>query len=257
MGKMTTDKLLTTQKTNIAHQRVIFWLCIAVAAPVFPLFVGVIHFLPPPSPSLSAAEIASMFQSKTVAIRAACVCFLIATAAFIPIFFVFAHQLQRIRGLNPVVLPYSQMMLGTFGAVAAFMSCIIWCGAAFRPDTISPELLRTLNDIAWFFFMCPIFVVGQCFCVAAAVLSDSSSTPVFPRWFGYLSLWVGVSDLPAALIVFFKTGPLAWNGLISFWFVVIMFMAWTVCMLVLIYKAIRQEERELTLSDAVPSTQPV
>jgi hypothetical protein len=191
-----------------------------------------------------------MFQGRANQIRVFGLFFLLATAGFIPALFILTHQLQRIRGLNSVVLPYSQMMLGTFGAIAAFLSVVLWCAAAFRPYQLSPDVLQVLNDIAWFFFLIPIFVAGQCFCVGAAVLSDSSASPVFPRWFGYLSLWAGASDLPGTLLVFFRTGPLAWNGLISFWFVIIVFTGWTVCMFVVMFKAISHEERELTASVA-------
>jgi hypothetical protein len=242
--------VVTTNKTNITQQRAILWFGIIVGVPSLPLFAVLAHFIPPPAPSLSPADIAALFQNRSVLIRAACLCFLIPSVAFVPILYVFTHQLQRIRGLNRVILPYSQLLLGVFGVIAAFISCMLWCAAAFRPNTISPDVLIVVNDIAWFFFLMPVFVIGQCFCVGVAVLSDSSATPVFPRWFGYLSLWAGVCDLPAALIVFFKTGPLAWNGVISFWFVVIVFLVWSVCMLVLIFRAISHEERALAQPDA-------
>jgi hypothetical protein len=47
--------------------------------------------------------------------------------------------------------------------------------------------------------------------------SKGSPTPVFPRWVGHYSLVTGLAMAPAVGAAIFRTGPLAWDGLVSFW----------------------------------------
>lgn len=68
---------------------------------------------------------------------------------------------------------------------------MIWITALFRPKR-SIEATPTLNDTAWLLF------VGLC----AA---------------GFLNIWIALLFMPAAIMSFFKSGPFAWNGLLSFW----------------------------------------
>ena len=81
-------------------------------------------------------------------------------------------------------------------------------------------------------FTAPIgMVVAQFLLLAAAVHFDDGPDPVFPRWVGPYSLATGVAIIPSAGAAVWQTGPLAWDGLLSFWlrngafavFVVVMF----------------------------------
>jgi hypothetical protein len=47
--------------------------------------------------------------------------------------------------------------------------------------------------------------------------------------------------VPAALIPFFKTGPFAWNGVLSFWLPVGLFVVWLFVMWSVLTKAIRSQ----------------
>jgi hypothetical protein len=62
--------------------------------------------------------------------------------------------------------------------------------------------------------------------IAVAILLDRSPRPVFPRWVGYLNLWVPLSCFPAFLIYFFKSRPLAWQGILVFYLGLATFGAW-------------------------------
>jgi membrane protein implicated in regulation of membrane protease activity len=63
------------------------------------------------------------------------------------------------------------------------------------------------------------------------VYFDDGPNPVFPRWVGHYSVATALAMAPAVGAAVFTTGPLAWNGAISFWlrngafalFVVVMF----------------------------------
>ena len=75
-----------------------------------------------------------------------------------------------------------------------------------------------LNDMSWLMFLG--IISSACVQVAAlglAILLDKRTKPVFPRWAGYFNIWVALIWVPAAIIPFFKTGPLAWNGVFAWW----------------------------------------
>jgi hypothetical protein len=72
--------------------------------------------------------------------------------------------------------------------------------------------------MAWLIFIAPVgaFVV-QSLCLALAVYLDEGPQPIFPRWVAYFSVLTAVAMTPAVCAVIFKSGPLAWDGAISFW----------------------------------------
>jgi hypothetical protein len=65
---------------------------------------------------------------------------------------------------------------------------------------------------------------------------------VFPRWFGFLSIWCGLLYTPGALTFFFKTGPFAWNGLLTFYIAATAFFLWIVSLVILLLRAIGQQK---------------
>ena len=52
----------------------------------------------------------------------------------------------------------------------------------------------------------------------------------FPRWSGYLCIWLAVQISAGALIAFFKTGPFAYHGLFALYLPVALFFVWVIAM---------------------------
>lgn len=67
---------------------------------------------------------------------------------------------------------------------------------------------------------------------------------MFPRWLGYLNFWCAFLFMPGGLVVFFKDGPFAWNGIIAWWLLLVAFGVWVVSMVVMVLKALAVQERE-------------
>jgi hypothetical protein len=86
-----------------------------------------------------------------------------------------------------------------------------------------------------------------------AVRKDSAfltaREPIFPRWVGFLNLWTAVLIIPAGLVEFFKTGPFAYDGAISFWFVWIVFFGWIIGMTAITLRACTAEKRRQVADD--------
>jgi hypothetical protein len=107
-------------------------------------------------------------------------------------------------------------------------------------------VMQKMNDTAWLMFV-GLIATGlvQVLTIAVAALRDKRVEPVFPRWVGYFNVWVAAMFCPAGLIVFFHNGPFAWNGIFSFWLLLVSFTLWLVVMTwVLLTYSIPQQVRE-------------
>jgi hypothetical protein len=61
----------------------------------------------------------------------------------------------------------------------------------------------------------------------------------------WLTIWCGLSFLPASFTLYFKSGPFAWNGLLSYY---IPYPAWLVwCVVASIYMARDVQRRKSAL----------
>jgi len=200
-------------------------------------------FLPPPAPTLTPLQVATLYQTNTMGIRFGMFLMALAGAFVGPFVAVISIQLKRIEGATPI-LSYAQLTTGTIGALFFIIPAIIFSAAAYRPER-PPELTSMLHDLGWFFLVMP---VGPAFlqnlAIGAAILSDPKPEPIFPRWFGYFNFLVAMLFVAGGLITFFKTGPLAWNGLIAFWIAAVDFLAWFLVMLAMLLKAINRQTRE-------------
>ena len=203
------------------------------------------HNLPPASPNLSAQDLASIFSQHHNAIL-----FGNCMAALVGILWVpWTAQLTvvmwRIEGSNPV-LTVVQVIGGALTAWALMFCPAIWAVAAFRSDA-NPNIVRTLNDLGFILFNITYAITSiQAIAAGLVGLADRSSIPVFPRWVSYCAIFTGLSFLPITAMPFFKTGPLAWNGAITFWALFGTYFIWTGSMGVCMAKDASRRLREET-----------
>lgn len=198
-------------------------------------------YLPPPSPNASAAEIAEFYNRNPNVLRTGLVIVQFSLIFYFPWIAVISAQLKRIPGVSPVCT-YTQLIGGLTGVAALLLPYFFWVAASFRPER-DPNLLLLLNDLGWLVFSMTFApFVAQNLAIAWAILADKQTVPVFPRWFGYVSLWIAFSFVPAGFILFFKSGPFAWTGLIGFWVPLAAFSVWTFILVGLILKALKRQE---------------
>jgi hypothetical protein len=205
---------------------------------------------PPPSPSLSAEQVAAFYQSNTNMIRLGVAIVMVGAGLQAPWIALIAEQMKRIRGC-PLALVYTQLGAGCAGIVLFIMPCIFWLLAAFRPERdVQTTLL--LNDLSWLSLVTPVpLAMVQVAALAVAILLDKSARPVFPRWAGFYNLWLAVIFLPGVVAAFFKSGPFAWNGIFPFWIPASVFFSWFIVMFFVLRKALRQQEGESAAGHAV------
>jgi hypothetical protein len=61
----------------------------------------------------------------------------------------------------------------------------------------------------------------------------------FPRWWGYLSLWITIMFEAGAIAFVPRSGPFAWNGLLVFWSPLTLFGVWITVQCWLTFRALR------------------
>jgi hypothetical protein len=205
-------------------------------------FGWLMHMIPPPSPDDSAQETLVWVSSHqtSILIGAALVTFFwcfFATWATPVILYI--RRMERVP-----LLTFGSLVTVGGGAGVITMIAVSWTMMAFRAE--NPYIVQAFNDLGFFLFLYtwPAFGIFMVM-IAIAILRDVNPTPTFPRWVAYYNLYAAFGMLPASFMGLFKTGPLAYNGALAFWVVVVDFFAWLVVMSVLMFKAIARDERRL------------
>lgn len=197
-------------------------------------------FIPPPGPGESAAEIASHYRDNVDLRRIGVIMLILGGTLLIPFGGVISDQLRRVEGIGATA------RLTQFGAACVAAGLMMTFGsvllvALMRPDfpDTTYQTLNSLSFMAWIGLWQPGAL--QAAATAAAILSDRSETPVFPRWVGWYSAWMAFGSLMGSLIPFFTHGPFAWNGFIGFFVAATPFFTW---FLVMIYQLRRNLARD-------------
>lgn len=236
---------------NIKAQWVSLWTGPAVGAVLVVALLAFPGFFPPMSPTMTADQVAQFYIEHTDWIRFSQITFNLCGIMLLPFFMVIVVQMKRMKTQSHI-FAYCYLTAIVSGATIFALSNVFFLVAAFRPDR-NPELTLLLNDLAWIVFIAPIgMVLAQFLLLAAAVHFDDGPDPVFPRWVGPYSLATGVAITPAAGAAVWQTGPLAWDGLLSFWLRNGAFAAFVVVMFFVLRRAVlRQAVEEGVVDEAV------
>lgn len=209
------------------------------------LFFGgllVAGFIPPPSPSLTMNEVVAHYQTHANSIRFGMVLVLLSGTLFGPMYAMLFIYMRRIEKDTPI-MSYSQLIAGTTNILFFYLPGIAFMITAFRPER-SPELTYLLSDASWIIAIIPFMAaLVQNISLGVCIFNNPDNT-IFPRWVGYFTFWIALGYLPSALLGFFHSGPLAWNGLFPFWLAGTLFFTWYVVMAVMIVKAVNRQRIE-------------
>jgi hypothetical protein len=207
----------------------------------FLLFPG---FMPPMSPTMSAEQVAAFYRENPSGVRYSMILFNWFGASLIPILTLIVMQIRRMAHRTPI---FSYAMLGCVagGPTLFLIANVCWLLAAFRPER-SPELTQLLNDFAWITFTILVpFLIGQSVILALAIYFDDPANLVLPRWVAHFNLLVAAALVPAAFVGVSLSGPLAWDGGLSFWLKNVAIGVWVVVMGVVLGHAVYRERAEI------------
>lgn len=232
---------------NPGIQRFCAWAGLAFTVLFAIGFWPVAGFMPPPSPSLTAEQLSALFVEHATRIRIGLQLCMVAAALFFPFTAAMSIQIKRIEGdYSP--LAYAQLAAGTGSTLVFLFPLMNLQAAAYRIDR-TPQTVQAISDMAWIPFVGLLCVpMMQNVCLALAIFTDTNERPVFPRWAGYFNIWVGVSYIPAVLLVFVHSGPVAWNGVLAWYLGAAAFFSWIVVMAVLLLRVTQQQQQQAPAS---------
>ena len=227
-------------KNTLMAQRASVWAMIVAGLGIAVSFVLVVRWVPLPSPADSAAQVARMYTENVSAIRTNALIFAVCWSVWILFSAVIAAQLSR----QEPGFPFWSIVSfggGLLLCLIVTLNAVLWGVASFRPDR-APDVTQALNDFAWFLFVVPAGPLGlQILSTGIVALAHSAPGAAFPRWYGYLSLWMFTVTMPGFVALFFKTGPLAWNGVFAIYVPGIGVGVWAVATIYLLLRTIREQ----------------
>lgn len=228
---------------NTRGQRILLW----TAPPAVALFVLAYFafpvFSPPLSPTLTPEQVAAFFQSNVTGILGVSILCNLIACSLVPLFAVTAVQISRSATSSPV-FTYAYIICIGVGTTAFILADYCWGMAAFRPDR-DPQLTSLLNDMAWFFFIAPVgTIIVQNLCLAISIYLDARPDPIFPRWAAHFNLVIAALLIPSAFSILHKSGPLAFNGAVSFTLRLSVFAIYIVVMFVVLLGVVNRQGSE-------------
>lgn len=218
------------------------WIC-WWTVPIFYGLFGVIFFvltrvIPPPSPGLTPDQIVAFFDDHraTIQIGFGLLMLVIGLAGMVN--GLVAFQMRRMSVSS--VFAYAYITSLAVGAVpGCLLASFSFLTAAFRPDR-DPEVIALLYDLGLLSFVGSLgCFTTQYLILALAIFWDRND--IFPKWMAYVCIWQIVTELLAAPVFIFKSGPFAWDGSISFWMGTAIFGVYQTCMIILLRKAVERQ----------------
>lgn len=208
------------------------------------------HFIPPPSPDLSAEELTQKFIDRKNEIRLGSLIQCMAWGFWATWTMAITVLIRKMERDYPI-LTYCSIALNGGGYVFFILIPMTWAVIAFRPESLDPSIVQIMNDWVWFDFLFtwPPFAVWM-IVIGLAILKDHNETPIYPRWVAYLNFWSAILIFPAGLIAFFHRGLFAYDGVGAFWLPFAVFFGWMLTMTVVTFKAI--DRRKALLEAASP-----
>lgn len=183
-------------------------------------------FIPPPSPSDDAAQTAQLYRDNANGIRFGMILVMYGSSLLMPFSAMIALQMRRIEG-RFAVLALTEFGMGAVFVLEFIYLAFFWITGTYRTDR-PDAIVQTLNDMGWIPFIgLSSTLVIQSAAFGIVILADTHGR-YFPRWLGYYNLWAALSFTPGTFNMFFHDGPLAWNGVISYWYPVPVFVTWMI-----------------------------
>lgn len=209
-----------------ALQRSLAWSGVGFVLLLFAALV-IAGLLPPMPPRRTADDVAEFWSTNADLKRFGLVLMLAAAGLQAPIGVLIAVRIKQMEGrFSP--LAYLELVGCALSVVGITVPMLVFAAASYRPER-DAEITRALNDLGWLSLIMnwpPITI--QCLAIAFAVLG--ASRRVFPRWFGYWNLWCAFILAAGVVVVLFKDGVFAWNGLLAFWIAAAFFGVWYLLM---------------------------
>ncbi len=210
---------------------------------VFGLSFAFLIKLVPPNPATDTAEItAAFYRENSVSIRIGAVISSWCAGFAIPIYAVLAAQSARLEKGIPIwaILQFGGGMMMTIFLV---LPPLFWGTAAFSAER-APELTLLMHELANLTLITTdqYFIFNMVAIAYIALSRRNHPLNPFPRWYGYYVIWGALMFEVGAFAFLPRTGPFAWNGLLTFWVPFCVFGVWMTITMFVMLAAIKKQE---------------
>jgi len=225
-------------------QKVLVWWALIFTA-IYGAALGLLlHMIPPPSPKLSATEIAHWYAKHHDSIRLGAMIAGWTSAFMLPLSIVIGVQMSR-QEPGRKVWSITTIAAGSLMSIFLVLPPLFFGVAAFTPSR-APQVTSLMHELGvltlvttdqYYIFM---WVGIAVICLLPSTVKHSP----FPRWFGYLTIWTALMFEAGAIAFLPKTGPFDWRGLLVFWSPLTLFGLWIGVASYLLLKALNKQLRE-------------
>lgn len=204
-----------------------------------------LFIFPPESAAHTPIETVHTYTQHLTRVEIGCVFMIMSSTIYCVWAVVVSLYTREAEGHRPALF-WIQMLSLACCEVVVMLIGFFWGVAAFRAGHTSPQITQALNDLGWF----GVLFTGAPFAMymialAGSILLDRSERPAYPRWVAYYNLFTTFFMFEASLLIFFKHGAFAQNGLFVFYMPMIVFFVWILVMSKLTWNAVNREEVEM------------
>ncbi len=223
-------------KSRKLDQWICFW-----SVPVFYALFGLVFvplswMMPPRSPLNPAQGVIEFMQSTNLLLASSILILAVGLSAVGNA--IYMCQMKRMA-VSPV-LRYAFWAGAMTGAIVGCLFPMFCFGLGAFRSGYDPAILQMLYDFGYLSF---IGCLGCFFlnwsCLGLAILLDERRT--LPRWLGYYTIWQSVTEIFAATLWVSHSGPFAWDGILTFWFNMVLYVPWQFIVYFCIYRAIKSQ----------------
>jgi hypothetical protein len=240
---------LSPYATDYTTWKILAWTGPVFLAAVFGLWGFVARNMPPFPPSATPEEVKAHFIELRLPLLIALSICVTMTAFYMSWSVAVARVMERIEGPGGL-LSKIEMMGGTITCAPVMVTLAIWLTAAHEAQYLSAGVVHMLYWMGWLLFDLAYFVTSlQIAAISIAFMRDKRQKKLVPSavcWWGWVTF---ASFFAVSAIPFVTTGPLAFNGVISFWIAFFTWFFWIPSLSYFIIKAvdrIKAEDEERT-----------
>jgi hypothetical protein len=200
---------------------------------------------PPDVACADGDEVAAFYRDpeNLSRIRTSMILFNWFSVGLIPLLALLVLQIRRMAHRTPI-FSYALIACAAGGPTIFLLADLFWLLAAFRPER-DPQLTLLLNDLAWITFATQVgFLIAQSVILALAIYLDRQARPVFQPWVAHFNLLIAAAMLPAAFAGLALEGPIAWDGVLTFWVRNFAVGLWIAVMGVVLGRAVQRQRAE-------------
>ncbi|WP_179467061.1 hypothetical protein [Mycolicibacterium vinylchloridicum] len=241
---------MTTSRSRFSEQsqRAILWWGIALAVIYFLALLFLLQQVPTKNPAWSAEQIAQWYAANQTKIKWGAVICSWTGAFMMPILAVIAVQMARVETGGWKIWSALSLVSGAMMSLFLMLPPMFWGVAAYTAPRKDPEVTALMHELAtltltttdqYYIFMW-IGVTVICLRPATQLVKHNP----FPRWWGWMSLWITIMFEAGAIAFIPRSGPFAWNGLLVFWSPLTLFGVWITVQSFLTFRAIRQQSAD-------------